>query len=109
MTDSKLFHHVQMNEYCNHPGMALELVIQCYLWLTCCLLYYGVNYGWSAFGGTPYVSYLFAGKKGVARAGPCLHSTSQISHILVIKLSKVTSKQRTLALSDPPTTSCSDE
>eukprot|EP00116_Pleurobrachia_bachei_P004163 sb/3464425/ len=51
----------KMLKYFNHPGMALELAIQGYLWFTCCLLYYGVNYGWGSFGTTPYVSYLFAG------------------------------------------------
>ena len=50
-----------MSEYKKHPALALELVIQCYLWCSCCLLYYGVNYGWGSFGATPYVSYLLAG------------------------------------------------
>ncbi|KAL5264590.1 hypothetical protein ACHWQZ_G005617 [Mnemiopsis leidyi] len=44
-----------------NKALLLETLVQAYFWFVCCLLFYFLNYGWSSFGDTPYVNYLFAG------------------------------------------------
>ncbi|XP_063675903.1 solute carrier family 22 member 15-like [Bolinopsis microptera] len=45
----------------SNKAVLLETLVQWYYWFTSCMLFYFLNYGWSSFGDTPYVNYLFAG------------------------------------------------
>ena len=45
----------------DNKWMLFETCVLSFLWITCSLLYFGLNFGWGKFGDTPYANYLFAG------------------------------------------------